>query len=187
MNNKARCAWVNQDPLYIAYHDDEWGKPLHDNRALFEFLTLEGAQAGLSWITILKRREGYRQCFADFNINKIARFTDKKIESLLQDTRIIRNRLKVKSVINNAKLTIAMREQGLSLNDYFWNYVDGQPIINHWRDINSLPANTELSDRIAKDMKKRGFRFVGSTIIYAFMQATGMVNDHTTDCYLAAN
>ncbi len=178
-----RCKWAGNDPLYIEYHDKEWGVPLHDNQQLFEFLTLEGAQAGLSWITILKRRDGYRRCFADFDLEKIAGFNSKKIEALLQDTGIIRNRLKVESTISNAKITLAMREQGLSLNDYFWQYVDGTPIVNHWTEQQQLPANTPLSDQIAKDLKKRGFRFVGTTIVYAFMQAIGMVNDHATDCF----
>lgn len=186
MTNKQRCAWVSSDPLYIDYHDNEWGRPLHDNEKLFELLTLEGAQAGLSWITVLKRREGYRQCFADFNLDQIARFNDRTIATLLQDNRIIRNRLKVESTISNAKATLTLRDQGTELNDFFWRYVDHKPIINHWLCLQQVPSNTPLSDQIAKDLKKLGFRFVGTTIIYAFMQAIGMVNDHTTDCFLHA-
>lgn len=184
MTNKQRCAWVSCDPLYIDYHDKEWGQPVHDSQKLFEFLTLEGAQAGLSWITILKRRDGYRHCFANFDLDKIVRFNDKKVARLLQDTRIIRNRLKVESTISNAKVTLELREQGIELNDLFWRYVENTPIVNHWKSLKQVPANTPLSDQIAKDLKKLGFRFVGTTIIYAFMQAIGMVNDHTTDCFL---
>ncbi|MDF1795604.1 MAG: DNA-3-methyladenine glycosylase I [Coxiellaceae bacterium] len=180
---KKRCEWSTSDPLYIDYHDNEWGRPVHDDKTLFEFLTLEGAQAGLSWITILKRREGYRKCFADFDAHKIARFTPKKIEKLLQDTSIIRNRLKVESTVSNAKAYLKMLDEDITLDEYFWNYVDGKPIINKWKTLKQVPANTPLSDQLSKDLKKRGFRFVGSTIMYAFMQATGMVNDHTTDCF----
>ncbi|MDF1759498.1 MAG: DNA-3-methyladenine glycosylase I [Coxiellaceae bacterium] len=181
---KKRCEWCSSDPLYIDYHDNEWGRPIHDDKTLFEFLTLEGAQAGLSWITILKRREGYRQCFADFDAHKIARFTPKKIEKLLQDTSIIRNRLKVESTVSNAKAYLKMLDEDLTLDEYLWSYVDGKPIINKWKTMKQVPANTPLSDQLSKDLKKRGFRFVGSTIMYAFMQATGMVNDHTTNCFL---
>ncbi len=180
---KKRCDWAGTDPLYIEYHDNEWGRPQHDDQTLFEFITLEGAQAGLSWITILKRREGYRKCFANFDAHKIARFTPKKVEKLLQDTSIIRNRLKVESTVSNAKAYLNMLDEGLTLDEFFWNYVDGKPIVNTWKTMKQVPANTPLSDQLSKDLKKRGFRFVGSTIVYAFMQATGMVNDHTTDCF----
>ncbi|MDF1655495.1 MAG: DNA-3-methyladenine glycosylase I [Coxiellaceae bacterium] len=180
---KKRCDWSTSDPLYIDYHDNEWGRPVHDDQTLFEFLTLEGAQAGLSWITILKRREGYRKCFAEFDAHKIARFTPRKIEKLLQDTSIIRNRLKVESTVSNAKAYLKMLDEGITLDEFLWNYVDGKPIINKWKTMKQVPANTPLSDQLSKDLKKRGFRFVGSTIMYAFMQATGMVNDHMVDCF----
>ena len=183
MTTVKRCAWCTTDSLYIDYHDNEWGVPIHDDQVLFEFLILESAQAGLNWLTILKKREGYRQAFANFDAAKVARFSDATIEKLLLNPAIVRNRLKVNAAVNNAKLVCEMAEQGLSLHDYFWRFVDGKPIQNHWRSLGEVPANTALSDAIAKDLKKRGFIFVGSTIIYAFMQAVGMVNDHTIDCF----
>lgn len=178
-----RCAWVGNDPLYRAYHDTEWGVPLHDERALFEFLILEGAQAGLSWLTILKKREGYRRAFDDFDVERIARYGEADVARLLADPGIVRNRLKVAAAIGNARATLAVREEFGGLDAYFWRFVDGQPIVNAWRDISQVPARTVLSDTISKDLQKRGFKFVGSTIIYAHMQATGMVNDHTVDCF----
>lgn len=178
-----RCAWVGDEPIYQRYHDTEWGVPLHDERALFEFLLLEGAQAGLSWLTILKKREGYRKAFDNFDAGRIARYTPKKIEKLLQDPGIVRNRLKVAAAVTNAQATLAIREEFGGLGAYFWRFVDGTPIVNQWREMSQVPASTPLSDTISKDLKKRGFKFVGSTIVYAHMQATGMVNDHTVDCF----
>lgn len=178
-----RCQWCSSDSLYHSYHDNEWGVPLHHERSLFEFLLLEGAQAGLSWITVLKKREHYRRVFDNFNAELIASYDTKKIDSLLTDPGIIRNRLKVKAFINNAHSYLSMQESGMTLNDYFWGFVDGKTIQNHWKSHNDIPAYTTLSENISKDLKQRGFTFVGPTIIYAFMQATGMVNDHTLDCF----
>ncbi len=183
MTDKPRCAWCGNDPLYQAYHDHEWGVPLHDERALFEFLILEGAQAGLSWLTILKKRAGYRRAFDDFDAGKIARYGEADVARLLADAGIVRNRLKVAAAIGNARATLAIREAFGGLDAYFWRFVDGRPIVNAWRDLTQVPARTALSDTISKDMKRRGFKFVGSTIVYAHMQATGMVNDHTLDCF----
>lgn len=183
MTQKPRCAWVTEDPLYIEYHDKEWGVPLYDDQQLFEFLILEGAQAGLSWITVLKKRDNYRKAFANFNPEKIARFTDKKIETLLQNPGIIRNHLKVNAARTNAQCYLTLQNEGVTFSDYLWNFVDGKPIHNHWKTLTQVPSNTSISDAMSKDLKKRGFKFVGSTICYAFMQATGMVNDHTTDCF----
>lgn len=178
-----RCSWCGDDPLYQQYHDDEWGDPVYDDLTLFEFLILEGAQAGLSWITILRKRDGYRNAFADFDVNKVARFSDKKLDKLLENPAIIRNRLKVYSARSNAKAFIEVQKEFGSFSDYLWGYVDGKPIVNYWKSLKHVPANTPLSDTISKDLKKRGFKFVGSTIVYAYMQSLGMVNDHTTDCY----
>jgi len=178
-----RCAWVGNDPLYRVYHDTEWGVPLHDERALLEFLILEGAQAGLSWLTILKKREGYRRAFDDFDVERIARYGEADITRLLADPGIVRNRLKIAATIGNARATLAVREEFGGLDAYFWRFVDGRPIVNAWRSISEVPARTPLSDTISKDLQNRGFKFVGSTIIYAHMQATGMINDHTVDCY----
>ena len=183
MTAPTRCAWCSADPLYRAYHDTEWGLPLHDERALFELLTLEGAQAGLSWFTILKKREGYRRAFDNFDAERIARYTDADVARLMADAGIVRNRLKIESTITNARAALGLRESGGGLDGYFWNFVDGRPIVNAPADLSQVPACTPLSDTISKDLKKRGFRFVGSTIIYAHMQAMGMVNDHTTDCF----
>ena len=180
---KTRCAWCGSDPLYTAYHDDEWGVPVHDDRRLFEFLILEGAQAGLSWLTILKRREGYRNSFDNFDIERIADYTKTDVDRLLADEGIIRNRLKIESAIRNAQGTLKIREEHGSLNSFLWRYVDGVPLQNEWTSMNELPAQTKLSEVMSRDLKKRGFNFVGPTICYAFMQAVGMVNDHTTDCY----
>ena len=178
-----RCWWCGDDPLYMNYHDLEWGVPVHDDRELFEFLCLEGAQAGLSWITILKKRENYRKAFDHFDAEKIARYRSARVEKLLTNPGIVRNKLKVNGFVKNAKAYLAMRDQGLTLDQYFWNYVDGEPIQNNFKTTKQVPANTELSDVISKDLKKRGFTFVGSTIVYAFLQAAGLVNDHLVDCY----
>jgi len=181
---KTRCAWVNSDQLYIDYHDNEWGKPVKDDKTLFEFLILESFQAGLSWYTILKKRENFREAFADFDVEKVADFDETKIEELVQNEGIIRHRGKIIAAINNAKLFIKIQKEFGSFSDFFWSYVDHKPIVNNWNSIiKEVPATTEISDQLAKDLKKRGFKFFGSTIIYAHMQATGMVNDHTKDCF----
>ncbi len=180
---KKRCWWCGEDQLYQQYHDLEWGVPVHDDRLLFEFLCLEGAQAGLSWITILRKRENYRRVFDNFDASKIVRYQDKKIAALLQDPGIVRNRLKVNGFVKNAQAFLELLEQGMTLNEYLWEFVDGRPLQNTWRSIDQVPATTEISDKMAKDLKKRGFTFVGSTICYAFMQAAGLVNDHTVDCF----
>ena len=177
-----RCTWPSNE-LAIRYHDEEWGVPLHDDHKLFEFLILEGAQAGLSWDTILRKRENYRKAFDGFDVNKVARYTDKKIEKLLQDEGIIRNRLKVASAVSNAKAFLKVQKEFGSFDTYIWDFVGGKPVVNKWKDTSQVPATSEVSDAISKDLKKRGFNFVGSTIIYAHMQATGMVNDHLTSCF----
>jgi len=181
--HKIRCAWVNLDPLYIDYHDHEWGVPIYDDQQLFEFLILEGVQAGLSWLTVLKKRHNYRMCFDNFNPQKIARYDQAKIEKLLQNPGIIRNRLKIQAAIANAKAYLEIQQKGESFSDYIWQFVDGQPMQNHWNNIREAPSATVISDRMSKTLKKQGFKFVGSTICYAFMQAVGMVNDHTIDCF----
>ena len=178
-----RCGWVSDDPLYVEYHDEEWGVPLHDDRRLFEMLTLEGAQAGLSWITVLRKRQNYRRLFDGFEVEKVARYGGEKIESLLQDAGIIRNRLKVESTVSNAQAFLQVQEEHGSFDTYLWSFVDGRPIVNRWKSLAEVPASTPLSDELSKDLKRKGFRFVGTTICYAFMQAVGMVNDHTTDCF----
>lgn len=178
-----RCWWCGDDQLYCDYHDNEWGVPEHDERLLFEFLCLEGAQAGLSWITILRKREHYRKVFEQFDAEKIAGYDDSKIAQLLADPGIVRNRLKVNGFVKNARAYLNMRKQGESLHDYLWNYVDGKPIQNNWTSMEQVPANTDISNAMSKDLKKRGFTFVGSTICYAFMQAAGLVNDHLVSCY----
>jgi len=180
---KNRCKWCGNNSLYIAYHDDEWGIPVHDDRLLFEFLLLEGAQAGLSWLTILKKRENYRKAFHDFDYDRIANYTETDVRRLLADAGIVRNRLKIGSAIKNARGVLDIREECGSLDSYLWRYVDGIPKQNARKFVAELPSKTALSDALSKDLKKRGFNFVGSTIIYAFMQAVGMVNDHTTDCF----
>ncbi len=179
----ARCAWVTDDPLYLHYHDHEWGIPVYDDRLLFEFLILEGAQAGLSWLTVLKKRDNYRQCFDNFDPLKIIRYKKHKVDILLANPGIIRNRLKVASVIENAKAYLKIQEEHGSFKDYIWDFVNGRPIQNHWRNHQQLPSKTPISDKMSKDLKKRGFKFVGSTICYAYMQAVGMVNDHTVKCF----
>lgn len=178
-----RCPWAGNDPAYIDYHDREWGVPVHDDRKLFEFIILEGAQAGLSWLTILKRREGYRKAFAGFDVNKVASFTPEKIEELLQDKAIIRNRLKVNAAVTNAQSFIEIQEEFGSFDHYSWRFVDGRPTVNRFNTMDEVPATSKASDAFAKDLKQRGFKFVGSTIIYAHMQAVGMVNDHLTSCF----
>jgi DNA-3-methyladenine glycosylase I len=182
--DKPRCDWVGDDPLYIEYHDNEWGRPIYEDQKLFEFLILEGAQAGLSWITILKKRAHYREVFDDFDAAKIARYTDRKIERLVEDLGIIRNRLKINAAITNAKCYLKICEEQGGFSDYIWQFVDGAPIHNHWSSMAEVPISTERSLVMAKDLKKRGFKFVGTTICYAYMQAVGMVNDHLTSCFL---
>jgi len=180
---KNRCEWSGTDPLYLKYHDDEWGVPLHDDRGLFELLILEGAQAGLSWLTILKKRDNYRKAFHGFDPQKIAGYTATDVQRLLADPGIVRNRRKIESAIRNARGVLAIREEFGSFDSFLWRYVDYQPIQNAWRSLAEVPAKTAISDMISKDLKKRGFNFVGSTICYAFMQAVGMVNDHIVGCF----
>ena len=181
--NLTRCWWCGDDTLYQQYHDEEWGLPVHDERLLFEFLCLEGAQAGLSWITILRKRENYRHAFDHFDAGKIAGYGDKKIQALLQDPGIVRNKLKVNGFVKNARAYLNMLDQGLTLDAYFWDYVDGKPLQPGRKSMGDVPANTDISDAMSKDLKKRGFTFVGSTICYAFMQAAGLINDHIVECY----
>jgi len=179
-----RCEWAaGGDDLMLAYHDEEWGAPSHDDRHLFELLTLEGAQAGLSWSTILRKREGYRRAFAGFDPEAVARFSARDVDRLLADPSIVRNRAKVESTVSNAKQVLAVQEELGSLDAYLWSFVDGRPVQNRWRRLGELPAETAQSKAISKDLKRRGFRFVGPTTIYAFMQAVGMVLDHTVDCF----
>jgi DNA-3-methyladenine glycosylase I len=182
-SEKIRCPWCLTDADYMRYHDKEWGVPLKNSRKLFEFLVLDGAQAGLSWLTILKRREGYRLAFDGFDPEKMARYGEKDIERLLKDERITRNRLKIRSAIDNAKAYCEMKDSGVDFGKWLWSWVDGKPIVNHWKTLAEIPASTELSARISEELKKKGFSFVGPTIIYAFMQAAGLVNDHLVDCY----
>lgn len=181
--NKKRCGWCSVDPLYIDYHDKEWGVPIYDDRLLFEFLILEGMQAGLSWLTILKKRKAFRQAFDRFNAKKIAAYDQRKINSLLKNADIIRNKLKINAAVENAKAYLAVKKEWGSFSDYIWHFVDNKPIQNHWEALKQIPPKTAVSDAMSKDLKKRGFKFIGSTICYAFMQAVGMVNDHTKDCY----
>ena len=180
---KIRCPWCLGDADYTRYHDHEWGVPLKNSRKLFEFLVLDGAQAGLSWLTILKRREGYRLAFDGFDPEKIASYGEKDIDRLLNDERIIRNRLKINSAIENARAYLNMEDSGEKFGKWLWNWVDGQPIVNHWKTMEEIPTATELSEKISRELKKKGFSFVGPTIIYAFIQAAGLVNDHLVDCY----
>jgi DNA-3-methyladenine glycosylase I len=182
MTTNPRCPWCGDDPLYTAYHDNEWGVPCHDERTLFEFLILEGAQAGLSWITILRKRENYRRAFHDFDVEKIARYGDKDIARLLADAGIVRNRLKISATIDNARATRALYEAGSSLDQLLWSFVDGIPITNRWRTMSEVPVNTPIAIALSKELKRRGFRFIGPTIIYSLMQAIGMVNDHLITC-----
>ncbi len=178
-----RCGWCGDDALYVAYHDDDWGVPVHDDRLLFEMLILEGAQAGLSWLTILKKRANYRRAFDDFDAATVAQYGDADIERLMGDAGIVRNRLKIQSAIRNAAGVLRIREACGSLDAYLWKFVDGAPIQNHWKKLSEIPASTDVSDRMSKALKKCGFNFVGSTICYAFMQSVGMVNDHLITCY----
>lgn len=178
-----RCEWCGDDPLYLHYHDREWGVPCFDDRALFELLILEGAQAGLSWITILRKREHYRQVFDNFDAEKIARYGPERIEALLADPGIVRNRLKVASAVGNARAFLEVREEHGNFADFIWRFVDGSPLLNRWGRLSEVPVSTPMSDAMSKELKKSGFKFVGSTICYAYMQAVGMVNDHTTDCF----
>ncbi|WLR42122.1 DNA-3-methyladenine glycosylase I [Bacillus carboniphilus] len=178
-----RCGWVNDDPLYIDYHDHEWGVPVYDDQKLFELLNLEGAQSGLSWYTVLKKRENYLQAFDYFDPQKIIQYDDQKIDELLKNEGIIRNRLKVQAVVRNAHAYIKIVDEFGSFSQYIWAFVDGKPIINHFTSLEEVPSTTEISKHMSKDLKKRGFTFVGPTICYAFMQATGMVNDHLTTCF----
>lgn len=182
-DDKTRCVWAGELPICQAYHDTEWGVPVHDDRVLFEFIVLEGAQAGLSWITVLKKRENYRRAFAGFEVKKVAAFDDRKVEALLQDQGIIRNRLKVLSTINNAKRFMDIQAEFGSFAAYAWQFVGGKPIRNSWVNLSQVPATTPESDALSKDLVRRGFKFMGPTICYAHMQATGLVNDHTTDCF----
>ena len=183
MISKKRCGWCTTDPVYIKYHDEEWGRPVHDDRLLFEFLILEGAQAGLSWLTVLKKRDNYRQAFDRFDAAKIARYGERKVKELLGNEGIIRNRLKIASAIANAKAFLAVQKEFGTFDKYIWQFVNGKPQKNHFPHFKKLPAKTPVSDAMSLDLKKRGFNFVGSTICYAFMQAVGMVNDHTIDCF----
>lgn len=183
-----RCAWCGTDPLYVKYHDEEWGKPVYDDRKLFEFIVLESAQAGLSWITILRKREGYRKAFADFDPEKVARFTPEDVGRMLQDPGIVRNRQKIEAAVGNARAFLDIQQEHGSFSDFIWSYLpDKRPIVNQWKGHTEAPARTELSDRISADLKKRGFKFFGTTICYAHMQATGMVDDHITSCWAKTN
>ncbi len=184
LDHRSRCPWpAFTDPLYVAYHDTEWGVPVHDDRVLFEFLVLEGAQAGLSWSTILHKREGYRRAFAGFDPERVARYSQRSVQRLLRDPGIVRNRLKIEGAIRNARRFLDVVEEFGSFAAYQWRFVDGRPRVNRWRSLRQLPPRTALSDRLSADLKRRGFTFVGSTIIYAHMQAVGMVNDHLVSCY----
>ena len=184
LNDVQRCEWVPLDqPKYLAYHDEEWGVPSHDDRHLFEMLVLEGAQAGLSWSTILNKRDGYRNAFMEFDASAVATFTAKDVERLMLDAAIVRNRLKIESAVNNAKRVVEVRGQDGSLDAYLWSFVDGSPIVGEWKGLSDLPAETAESKAMSKDLKRRGFRFVGPTVCYAFMQAVGMANDHVADCF----
>jgi DNA-3-methyladenine glycosylase I len=181
--SKNRCAWCGDDPLYVAYHDKEWGVPVYEDRKLFEFLILETFQAGLSWITVLRKRENFRKAFNQFDYNKVAGYNEDKIAALLDDAGIIRNKLKVRAAVTNARAFKKVQEEFGSFSSYIWGFVDGKPIRNSFGSHSEIPANTPLSDRISADLKKRGFKFVGTTVVYAHMQATGMVNDHVTHCF----
>ncbi len=182
MNEKIRCSWAGDTPIYIDYHDNEWGRPVHDDVMLFEMLILEGMQAGLTWITVLKKREAFREAFDGFDPNKVALYGDTKIQELLANEKIIRNHLKINAAVSNAKAYLSIIEEYGSFDKFIWRYVDYAPITGHWEKQSDLPVSTPLSDKISKDLKKMGFKFVGSTIIYSFMQAIGMVNDHITNC-----
>lgn len=182
---KTRCAWVNSEPLYMEYHDHEWGVSIYDDRLLFEFLILEGMQAGLSWLTVLKKRENFRRCFDNFEAERIALYDQEKCAQLMAEPGIIRHRLKIQAAITNAQAFLKVKQEYGDFSSYIWQFVGGKPINNQWENIGQVPAQTLISDAMSKDLKKRGFKFVGSTICYAFMQATGMVNDHTANCFCA--
>ena len=184
MNEKARCSWAGDMPIYIEYHDNEWGRPVHDDMKLFEMLILESMQAGLSWITVLKKREAFREAFDGFDPKKVALYDDTKIEQLMANEKIIRNRLKINAAITNARLFLDVVERYGSFDKFIWSYVDYVPVTGHWKKLEDVPATTPLSDKISRELKKMGFKFVGSTIIYSFMQAIGMVNDHIMDCFV---
>lgn len=184
MEEKIRCPWAGGTPIYIDYHDNEWGRPEHNDRKLFEMLTLESMQAGLSWITVLKKREAFREAFDGFDPAKVALYGDAKVQELLENEKIIRNRLKINAAVNNAKVYLKVSAKHGSFDQFIWNYVNYAPIVNHWETIQDIPATTPLSDQISKDLKKIGFKFLGPTTVYAFMQAVGMVNDHLTTCFL---
>lgn len=183
MERRKRCTWAGTDPLYIAYHDKEWGVPQHRDRRLFEMLVLEGAQAGLSWLTILRKREGYRRLFARFDPAKVARFDRRTVERLMRDESIVRNRAKIDSAVRNAKVFLEIRREYRTFDRFLWEFVGGRPVINRWRTVRKIPASTPVSTELGKELKKRGMNFVGPTVCYAFMQAVGMVMDHTTDCF----
>ena len=178
-----RCPWCGNDELYVKYHDEEWGVPVHDEKKHFEFLVLESAQAGLSWITILRKRENYRKAYDDFDPVKVSQYDEEKINELLQNEGIIRNRRKIEASINNAKNFIKIQEEFGSFDNYIWNFVEDKPVVNTWSDLSQVPASSELSDRVSKDLKKRGFKFLGTIIIYSHLQATGVINDHLTSCF----
>lgn len=178
-----RCPWCGKDELYIKYHDEEWGVPVHDDNKHFEFLVLESAQAGLSWLTVLRKRENYRKAYDNFEPNKVAKYDENKINELLQNPGIIRNRKKIDASINNAKAFLQIQKEFGSFDNYIWKFVDNSPVINNWNSISELPASSELSDKVSKDLKLRGFKFLGTTIVYAYLQATGVINDHLLDCF----
>ncbi|MBC2580526.1 DNA-3-methyladenine glycosylase I [Clostridium sp. DJ247] len=178
-----RCSWCDNDDLYIKYHDEEWGMPVYDDRKFFEFMVLESAQAGLSWITILRKREGYRKAYYNFDPLLVATYSEEKINELLQNNGIIRNKRKIEASINNARCFLNIQEEFGSFSSYIWTFVDNKPVLNSWENISEIPANSELSDKISKDLKKRGFKFLGSTIVYSFLQATGIINDHIISCF----
>lgn len=182
-NIKPRCSWVTSDPIYLDYHDDEWGQPIRDDRQLFEFLTLEGAQAGLNWLTVLKRRKNYRLAFDQFDVQKIAKYDQDKVNELMNNSGIIRNKLKILSTITNANAFLNVQAEHGSFSTFIWQFVNGEPIRNNWKNSTEVPSKTSISDSLSSALKARGFKFVGSTICYAFMQAVGMVNDHTMDCF----
>ncbi len=183
MHEKSRCAWAGSDPVYIDYHDNEWGRPVHDDGKLFEMLILEGMQAGLSWITVLKKREAFREAFDGFDPNRIALYGEAKVQALMANESIIRNRLKIKAAVSNAQAFLRVQAAYGTFDSFIWGYVDGSPVTGHWERHDGIPVTTPVSDRMSRDLKKMGFKFVGSTILYSFMQATGMVNDHTTGCF----
>jgi len=183
IDNKTRCGWCLKEPIYIQYHDEEWGKPVHDDKLLFEFLLLESFQAGLSWLTVLKKRDNFRKSFVNFDAKKVSKFDAEKVEKLMLDAGIIRNRLKIEAAVNNAKRFLEIQKEFGSFDKYIWSFTEGEPLINYPKTLSELAAKTEISDTMSKDMVKRGFKFIGSTICYAFMQAVGIVDDHVEDCW----